>query len=494
MLNTMVNLPKLEKVEADKIYEQSYVNANGTHITMFKKNKEKYLYVQGKGKIFEDFVGDVIDGDTKVCQTNHHNRLILNKYFAWTKPKAFGNKVTTVGLGDRLGLASPGHIKSIRHKKAKPILAQQSIRELTLMNQSMDDVIDAASYAVFQEGYTLGFGADGDHLKEEDDIRDSIKSGITMLTLDCSDFIDNTISSYSSEELEREYNKLSSQEREMYEEKYLKKTFTTKDSKITLSKEKLMYNVLLYREAVQFTIHVFNEHILTADHIIDFELSIDETEAITEPGSHFFVAKELVDAGVIITSLAPRFIGEFQKGIDYSGDIDKFKEDFIKHSYIAKHFNYKLSIHSGSDKFSIYPVIADYTDGLFHLKTAGTSWLEAMYVIADKNPSLYRKMHAYAFENFEEAKKNYHITPELSGIKPLNEETDENLVEFLSDPNARQVLHVSFGNLLSAVENNEHLFREEFFDTLIEFETSYDETLIQHIDNHLETLKIPQAL
>ena len=104
---------------------------------------------------------------------NTSNRLVLNRYFDHTVPRAFGTEIATVGLGDRLGLASPGHIGSVR-EQGETDFAQQSIRELTLTNRTMNDMLDAACFAVFQEGYKGGFGADGDHIKEESDIQHGI--------------------------------------------------------------------------------------------------------------------------------------------------------------------------------------------------------------------------------------------------------------------------------------------------------------------------------
>uniref|UniRef100_UPI0035A0BDFE tagaturonate epimerase family protein n=1 Tax=Jeotgalibaca arthritidis TaxID=1868794 RepID=UPI0035A0BDFE len=153
-----------------KIYPKSVTEHEKTQFVMVKKDAKKYLYVTGSGSLFDALEGEIVSSGAKLAPANHANRLVLNTYFDWTNPRAFGNKVTTMGVGDRLGLASPGHIAVMRNYQVKPILAQQSIRELTLMERSIYDVLDAAAYAAVQEGYTGGFGADGDHLKLEDDI------------------------------------------------------------------------------------------------------------------------------------------------------------------------------------------------------------------------------------------------------------------------------------------------------------------------------------
>ena len=477
-----------------KIYPKSVTEHEETQFVMVKKDAKKYLYVTGSGSLFDALEGEIVSEGAKLAPANHDNRLVLNTYFDWTNPRAFGNKVTTMGVGDRLGLASPGHIAVMRNYQVKPILAQQSIRELTLMERSIYDVLDAAAYAAVQEGYTGGFGADGDHLKLEDDIKLALDAGMSMLTLDCSDYIRNEVPEMSAEEQEAEYNKLDESLRHHYEAAYLNRTFEAAGMSITFDKAELIYNVLLYADALTYMVHIYKDFIQKADRAIDFEVSIDETATVTKPESHFFVAQELINEGVTVNSLAPRFIGEFQKGVDYMGDLEAFEVDLAKHANIAKYFDYKLSVHSGSDKFSAFPIVAKHTDGLFHLKTAGTNWLEAVRVLSKHNTVLFREMHKYAFDHFPEAQAYYHITPDLDAIRPLDEVSDEELPEYMNDRNARQVWHVTYGVLLTAVdEAGERRFKPEFFANMDEFEEEYRESLVGHIGKHLETLQLPKA-
>jgi hypothetical protein len=472
-----------------KVYKLSFTKFETASLVMVRDKSSQWLLALGHGKLMDELEGTLIQEDKKVCPLIHQNRLVLNRYFDYTVPQAFGTNVATMGLGDRLGLASPGHIEAIREKSIKPILAQQSIRELTLTGRTMDDVIDAASFAVFQEGYKGGFGADGDHLKKEADIQSALEHGMTMLTLDCTDQIHLEIEDASSEKIETEYNQLPEYTQVFYNQQYLNKTFELNGFSLTFDKDSLMKNVLLYREAVSYMIHIYHNYIKKADHKVDFEVSIDETTTTTTPLTHFFVANELAVAGVQVASLAPRFCGEFQKGIDYIGDLEQFEHDLKEHIVIAKHFGYKLSIHSGSDKFSVFPLIGKHTDGIFHLKTAGTNWLEAVKVLAEMKPELYRKMHRYAFDHFEEALKYYHVTPDLTTIKDLDSVTDEQLSQYMDDIHTRQVFHVTYGLLLSAKDDNgNYLFKDEFFAALIEHENDYRNALVHHIGRHIEYL------
>lgn len=472
-----------------KVYDKSYTNYEQVNLLMVKDESDKYILATGEGQLFNDLKGRDIKGKGKACPLSHENRLILNRYFDYTVPQAFGTKIATVGLGDRLGLASPGHIETIRQTKAKPVLAQQSIRELTLTNRTMNDMLDSAAFAVFQEGYTDGYGADGDHIKEESDIKMALSLGVSMLTLDCSDQIPKNISNAADEEIQASYDELPQKVRDRYEAAYLNQTFDVNGLSITFDQLSLMTNVLQYHESIKYMIHVYETYIKTAGRPIDYEISIDETETITSPLAHFFVANELKLANVEVISLAPRFCGEFQKGIDYIGDMDQFEVELSEHALIAEYFSYKLSIHSGSDKFAVFPIIAKYTKGILHVKTAGTNWLEAIRVIAETNPDLYRRMHVFALENFEEALKYYHVTPDLGSIEPLQDVADDDLANYMNNDAARQLFHVTYGLILTAKDKQgKDVFEQEFFETLNNHEEDYRAALVKHIGKHLDTL------
>ncbi len=492
-LQSVLTLLQEDKVASNsndvKVYEKSLKEHENVRLLMVKAGGKKYILATGSGDLYNELQGEAIENNGKACPLTHENRLVLNKYFAYTVPQAFGTKVATFGLGDRLGLASPGHIETVKEHNVKPILAQQSIRELTLTNRTMEDLIDAAAFAVFQEGYEGGYGADGDHIKEESDIRQALDLGFSMLTLDCSDYIPTGIDSKSLEEVRSEYKKLPEDVQQYYNNKYLDKIFDVNGLSISFNEETLVKYVLEYNEAIKYMVHVYDEYISTLDRDFDFEISIDETETITSPMAHFFVANELTSKGVKVTSLAPRFCGEFQKGIDYIGDVDQFEKELSEHASIAEYFGYKLSIHSGSDKFKVFPIIAKYTKGVVHVKTAGTNWLEAVRVIAQTNPVLYRRMHQFALDNFEETLKYYHVTPNLDSIDALNAVQDKDLPNYMNDDAARQLLHVTYGLILSAKdEDGNFVFKDEFFKTLDEHEEEYTSALVKHIGKHLETL------
>ncbi len=474
--------------EGVHVYPLSFATYAHVKLLMIKENRTRFLLAAGEGPLFDELQGETADG-YKICGLTHANRLVLNKYFPYTAPVAFGKQVATLGLGDRLGLASPGHIKTVINRDIKPVLAQQSIRELALTGRDYKQVMDAACYAVFQEGYTGGFGADGDHLKKEEDIQMSLDLGFTMLTLDCSENIDNTIEGLTRAEVESQYGLLPEDTRKHYEGLYLDQKFDVGGNTVQFDKLSLMKTVLIYREAINFMVHVYDTYIQNAGRTVDFEISIDETLTSTEPAAHYLIATELYARGVDIFSMAPRFCGEFQKGIDYIGDIAQFEVELAIHAAIADHFGYKLSIHSGSDKFSVFPIIAKYTKGRFHAKTAGTNWLEAVRTVAKVQPALYREMHTYAADHVQEALAYYHVSADFSKIKPLDQVTDADLPTYMDEDNARQLIHITYGLLLQAKDaSGEWLYKDRFFNALIDQEEQYELALIRHIGRHLELL------
>jgi len=458
---------------------------------MVKTDKGDMLCVKGSDMTL--FEGEVITEENEtymLCPLTVGNSKVIRDLFEFARPVSHKGHAITIGLGDRLGLASVGHLRLLRDMDVFPVLAQQSIRELNLTGRTYEDVLAAVVWAVFREGYTKGYGADGDHLKTHEEVKYALDCGYTMITLDCSEHIRNDIVSAAQADVEAEYAKIPANVTSELEERYLNKSFPICDDiTIEFSKEDLMRTVLIYLPAIAHAFSVYEE--LIKGKGIDFEVSIDETLSTTTPQAHFFVANELIRQGVEVSSIAPRFVGEFQKGIDYRGCVDEFEKDFLIHAKIADKFGYKLSVHSGSDKFSVFPIVGRLTGGRFHLKTAGTNWLEAVRVIAMRSPDFYRELHNFALENLEEARKYYHITCDLSKIADLDNVADIDLPSFLDEENARQVIHITYGLILQNEDNDGiKRLRNEIYDLLDKHEDDYIDVLVKHIGKHITSLGI----
>jgi hypothetical protein len=467
------------------IYEKSIhkVNAAGKAVEVFMARGENdaFLVVDfGKGKN-PGFKGEKLpDGKIKAPLT-HENANVLRKLFPFTAPSPVLRKERSFGLGDRLGIATPGHIKLFEKYDAYPVFAQQSIRELNLTNRTYEDVLDCVSFAVFRDDFKKEWGADGDHLKTETDVKYALSLGFTMITLDCSEHIKDNVSVAEAPGLPKKI-----------AEKYLGKQFDIGEGVVlSFTEDELKTIVGIYGEAIDFAVAMYKRFFKAGKYKADFEISIDETSTPTTPLQHYFVARELIDAGVSFATMAPRFCGEFQKGVDYIGDLNQFKKEIKVHAAIARHFKYKLSIHSGSDKFSVFPSIGKETQHIFHVKTAGTNWLEAMRVVAEVDPALYREVHKYALSVFEEARKYYHVTTDIKKIPKLGTVSDAELPKLFENNDSRQLIHITYGLILNHKKaDGSFVFKDKLYKIWKQREDVYTKALVRHIGKHLDKLGV----
>ena len=201
------------------------------------------------------------------------------------------------------------------------------------------------------------------------------------------------------------------------------------------------------------------------------EVSMDEVESPQTPVYLLFILKMLADKGVPAQTIAPKFTGRFNKGVDYRGDLQQFakefEEDVLVIDFAVKEFGLpeelKLSIHSGSDKFSIYPIMADvikkYDKGL-HLKTAGTTWLEeviGLAVAGGDGLELAKKIYANSLNRSEELCAPYADVididtaqlPTVEEVKGWSSDKFANTLRHIPghpdyNSNFRQLIHVAY--------------------------------------------------
>lgn len=391
----------------------------------------------------------------------------LWKLLPWSGPQRVLTQPRTFGTGDRLGLATVGQIRAVEGFDVYPVLAQQSMRELSLTGRTYRDVLADVTFQVLKAGYRRGYGADGDHLKNAEDILAAIADGVTMITLDCSEHIhcERTAALVSDERRAR----------------YLSGEIAVGAHRLRFTPETLALAEAIFGEAIAFAIDIY--HRCIEGSAVDFEISMDETDLSTTPEQHYFVANELRLAGIPFATLAPRFCGEFQKGVDYIGDLAQFDREIVIHAAIADALGYKLSIHSGSDKFSVFAAIGRATGERFHAKTSGTSWLEAMRLVAQKEPALFRACYAYAQEVFTECRAYYHVSTELSMVPAIETMPDDVLPTLLDRVPSRQLLHITYGKIL-----NHPALRAPLFRLWRDCRDAYETLEKNHLARHLALL------
>ncbi len=479
---------------ADLVYPLSVQKAGEDVLAMLKTGSGPALGVVGANRNgFKGMKISVHGTGLLCCPLNHRNAEIMREALPYTAPSSLQGMDVTIGVGDRLGIATGGHIqlfKLLNEKTLKkkvswaPVFAQQSVREITLTDRTYEDVLDSATWAVFQEAFVRPWGADGDHLKTPEWVRKALKIGFTMITADVSDYIHDEYGVQDDAAVIAAYEeKLDPEQRARLENRYLAFCLELDTGEeIRIARPDLARIVLIYQDALDFA-HQLYQVGKKMDKPFDFELSIDETETPTLPQAHAFIAEEAIKRGIKLFSVAPRFVGEFQKGIDYIGDKKEFDSTFRTHAAIARHYGYKVSVHSGSDKFTVFPAIGRHTNLTFHLKTAGTNWLQALLTVARTEPSFFRDLYDSALKVFPKARQYYHITPNLDNLPQLGSLTDDGLPVVFDNVDVRQVLHVTYGELLK-----EPTFREAFFRIMDEHMSEYRQSLVEHIGRHLKTL------
>jgi len=478
------------------IYPQSLFSKDGTLYAMARMGEErKLLLLSSTPGALPPFEGHPTSGPGwigRICPLTVENALLLRQQFAWLNPVSLADRPATIGCGDRLGRATTGQLRAIRKFAVAPVLAQQSMRELTLTRRTFVGVLSDAVWGVFQAGYTEGFGADADHLKTLTDIQTAIDAGYTMITLDLSAVLRPEAASFSDAEIATEFERLAEPTRRAILNAYADRPFQLDGETLTLSASEVRRCAVLYTAALDFAKEVFD--LLVSRRGVgrfDLEISVDETTTPTLPSHHLFFIRELRRRGVEIVSLAPRFIGEFQKGIDYIGDLETLAEAVAQHAAIAREFGHKLGIHSGSDKFAAFPLLGEAAGDRLHVKTAGTSWLEAVRVVAATDPPLFRAIWAAAAAGFPRARQYYHIRTHLAEVAEAAAIPDAELPALLDQDAPRQFLHITYGEILRAPAAAGGTLGDRLRENLAAHEERYAAGLEAHFRRHLESLGLP---
>jgi len=404
------------------------------------------------------------------------------------------------GFGDRIGLATPGHVAAMKRSGhgIEPIFPQQSIREMTRTKRTAMQVMNDACEGATAAGWDGRFGADADHLKTPGDVDLTAAAGFTFFTIDPSDDVDQKADDYNEAMLKEKFAHVRSSA--SWYDRYLGKTIDLPTgTKIELNEEACMRTVVKYGVAIERAL-AMGDYIKSVHGRIgsdyEIELSVDETEQPTTLAEHYIIAQQCLMGGMKLVSLAPRFIGDMEKGVDYKGDALALEASLNDHASIAEMLGpYKLSLHSGSDKLSMYTSLAKATKGRFHVKTAGTSYLEALRVVARHDEELFRDVIRFGRDRYDRDRATYHVSATNAGV-PFESGFKVKRLEQLylecwadvpqgigfTEP-GRQILHCTFGSTLtdpnlgpairSVLESNPR---------------TYDEVLADHFGRHLEAL------
>lgn len=423
------------------------------------------------------------------------NASAFMKALPFLKPVRLGTQ-TACGMGDRLGLATPGHVRAARdYPSVRPVFAQQSIREMMRAGRSAREVVADAVFGALQEGWRDGFGADADHLKTPEDVENCHAAGFTMFTVDPGEHVQSAADSMSAPELS---DKVAALPWETLEAtladtlaRYGKPLRLPGDLPVRPEAADIVRAAVKYGAAVAHVLQMYRRLCQLAGDAFELEISVDETAAPTTTFEHYYVASELRRLQVRWVSLAPRFVGRFEKGVDYIGDLAVFRECLRGHVAVMRELGpYKLSIHSGSDKFSVYPVVVEEAGGLVHLKTAGTSYLAALTALAQVEPEFVRSIYRFAVERYPQDRATYHVSADMARLARPENVAATALPALISEFNARQVFHVTFGSVLTAKRaDGGYMFRDDLYRLLRAHEAEHLEELRRHLGRHLAPLQ-----
>lgn len=490
--------PELSRLSGVKVHPRSVSPVDGVVYFLAEGPQGDVLGAVAKNPLdgFEGEVRDVRLGDVDVKlftgPASAANAAALRRRIPFLNPAPLGLK-KSAGCGDRLGFATPGHIRALRAVSPAGgppsmalICAQQSIRENARTGRTPQQVMDDAMWGVFREGWRWGFGADADHLKTKADVESCAAAGYTFFTFDPGEHVENEAERYDRSTLLGKLEALPWDALETSLEDVTKR-LTAKpvdlgSFSVQISEEALHRALVKYGRAVAHIAALYR-HLqgLRGSQPFEVEVSVDETESVTTLEEHIYIAAELKRLGVRWVSLAPRYVGRFEKGVDYIGDLAELRKNFEGHFAVAQAFGpYKLSLHSGSDKFSVYPIAAEVAGEYVHLKTAGTSYLEAVRAISLLNPELFREIMRFALDRYDQDRATYHVSADAAKVPDLAKLGDAELPGLLEDFHARQVLHVTFGSVL-----NHQTLRKPFFETLRGNLETYHEVIEKHFIKHM---------
>ncbi|NPA36135.1 MAG: hypothetical protein GXO47_04725 [Chlorobi bacterium] len=283
------------------------------------------------------------------------------------------------GVGDRFGHQGEAQLKAFINAKEAGLnitpVWNKSNREHEIIGTSPVDVRTEADNAVKALGWDASYFVDADHINMSN--VDRFIEPSDFFTIDVAGYIGKPAPAEDIESFVRNCKKHTGE----LNIPGIEKTFTISDDDIRKVAEQYLY-------AAQMAGEIYRkiEKVKGAGSFIT-EVSMDEVPLPQTPIELFFILKMLGDENIPVQTIAPKFSGRFNKGVNYAGNVDdfaiEFEQDVLVVNYAVKEFGLpeelKLSIHSGSDKFAIYPhigqIIKKHNAGI-HVKTAGTTWLE----------------------------------------------------------------------------------------------------------------------
>ena len=369
----------------------------------------------------------------------------------------------SIGIGDRFGHQGEAQLEALRLLKKEGVAVtpvwNKSYREHSIINSRPADTRTEADAAVRALGWQEPYFVDADHVGMK--TVDHFIAASDFFTIDVADFIGQSADAEALQEFV---------DRNLLFAGELRIPQIAAPQTVTLDRIREIGAKYLFAIAEAERIY---RHIAAEKKGRPFvvEISMDETNAPQTPVELFFILAAIAWKGIPVDTLAPKFTGRFNKGVDYVGDVRRFtrefEEDLAVIAWAVKLFKLpaqlKLSVHSGSDKFALYaPINAalkKFNAGL-HLKTAGTTWLEEVIGLAEaggEGLAMARAIYRHAHSRYEELCKPYATVIDIDPARlPAPDEVDSweahhyaavlrhDQSQPLYNPHFRQLIHVGY--------------------------------------------------
>ncbi len=368
------------------------------------------------------------------------------------------------GTGDRFkkeGRAQLAAIQEINKTAGIEVVPvwNKSYREHSIVNTNQQSVLKEATDAVEANKWKGNYYIDADHIGLSN--VDEFLAYSNFFTIDVAHFIGQKAAEKAKDDFLKRYSSFIG-----------KLAIPGIETAFDITEEFLSEFADTYIKALEAVKKIYN-HIEAKKGKGNFvpEVSMDETDEAQSPIELFFILLELKHQGVEVQTIAPKFTGLFPKGVDYQGDVNgfamEFEQDVAVTQFVAKKYslpqNLKLSVHSGSDKFSIYPAMKkaiDKFDAGIHVKTAGTTWLEEIIGLAEAGGTgleIAKQVYEKSMSRYDELTGPYTTVlninkNKLPSVSEVNGWNSKQFVEALTheqscknyNPNFRQLIHVGY--------------------------------------------------
>ncbi len=406
----------------------------------------------------------------------------------------------TFGMGDRFAHQAKAQLQacvqaSEQGANVTPVW-NKSHREHSIVGSQPPSVLAAAEIAIRELGWTQPFYIDADHINI--DIVDGYTSCSDFFTIDVADSIGKPTDPKQLEDfINRHPELIGSIE------------VAGLDAPIQATRDEIAGIAGKYLEATAEAGRIYR-HILAAKGEGNFitEVSMDETDNPQTPPELLVILAALADENVPLQTIAPKFTGRFNKGVDYVGDIEQFEKEFNEDlaviAYAIQQYGLpetlKLSVHSGSDKFSIYAPIRralQATGAGLHIKTAGTTWLEELIGLAEAGGdglAMAKEIYAQALENREALCAPYATVidvdiAQLPSAGEVQDWTTEQYTSALRHDQSNPGFNQSFRQLLHVGFKVAAKMGDRYLDMLDKCEESISRNVTENLyDRHLRPL------